>query len=118
YPDIGIRYWDTIMEKPVSGGKDSSSGAATERPSLTTLFLVALRLGLTSFGGPVAHIGYFRDEYVIRRKWLDDRAYADLVALCQFTPGAASSKVGIGIGLTMGGLPGALAAWLAFTAPS
>jgi chromate transporter len=86
--------------------------------SAVEIFLVFLRLGLTSFGGPVAHIGYFRDEFVGRRKWLDDRTYADLVALCQFTPGAASSKVGIGIGLAMGGLPGAGAAWLAFTLPS
>ncbi|MBI4184912.1 MAG: chromate efflux transporter [Proteobacteria bacterium] len=88
------------------------------RPAIGEIFLVALRLGLTSFGGPIAHLGYFRDEYVQRRRWLDDRTYADLVALCQFTPGAASSKVGIGIGLSMGGLPGALASWLAFTLPS
>ncbi|MGD8810218.1 MAG: chromate efflux transporter [Gammaproteobacteria bacterium] len=88
------------------------------RQSIGTIFLVFLRLGLTSFGGPVAHLGYFRGEFVERRKWMDDRTYADLVALCQFTPGAASSKVGIGIGMSLGGLPGALAAWLAFTAPS
>jgi chromate transporter len=88
------------------------------RQSVATIFLVSLKLGLTSFGGPVAHLGYFRDEYVNRRKWLDDHAYADLVALCQFTPGAASSKVGIGIGLSMGGLPGAIAAWIGFTLPS
>jgi len=91
---------------------------AAPRKSIGEIFLVALRLGLTSFGGPIAHLGYFRDEYVHRRKWLDDSAYADLVALCQFTPGAASSKVGIGIGLSVGGLPGAFAAWLAFTLPS
>src|SRR5262249_34042348 len=71
-----------------------------------------------SFGGPIAHLGYFREEFVVRRKWMDDRAYADLVALCQFTPGPASSKVGMGIGLSAAGLPGALAAWLAFTTPS
>ncbi len=82
------------------------------------IFLAFLRLGLTSFGGPIAHLGYFREEFVDRRKWLDDRSYADLVALCQFTPGAASSKVGIGIGLSMGGFPGALASWCAFTFPS
>lgn len=92
--------------------------AASKRQPVSTIFLVFLRLGLTSFGGPVAHLGYFRDEFVNRRKWMDDRTYADLVALCQFTPGAASSKVGIGIGLSLGGLPGAFAAWLAFTAPS
>ena len=82
------------------------------------VFLVALRLGLTSFGGPVAHLGYFRAEYVQRRRWLDDRAYADLVALCQFLPGPASSQVGIAIGTMRAGWPGGLAAWLGFTVPS
>ncbi|MCZ7566153.1 MAG: chromate efflux transporter [Burkholderiales bacterium] len=77
-----------------------------------------LRLGLTSFGGPIAHLGYYRDEFVVRRKWLDERAYADLVALCQFLPGPASSQVGIGIGLMKAGLPGACAAWVGFTLPS
>jgi chromate transporter len=86
--------------------------------SLAGVFGVFLKLGLTSFGGPIAHLGYFRDEFVVRRKWLDDRVYADLVALCQFTPGPASSKVGIGIGLARAGLPGAFAAWLGFTLPS
>jgi chromate transporter len=79
---------------------------------------VFLRLGLTSFGGPIAHLGYFREEFVARRQWVGERAYADLVALCQFLPGPASSQVGIGIGLAKGGLPGAAAAWLGFTAPS
>ncbi|MSP41439.1 MAG: chromate transporter [Deltaproteobacteria bacterium] len=79
---------------------------------------VALRLGLTSFGGPIAHLGYFRDEYVVRRKWLDEKSYADLVALCQFLPGPASSQVGMAIGISRAGLPGALAAWLGFTLPS
>src|SRR6516164_10417967 len=82
------------------------------------VLLAFLRLGLTSFGGPVAHIGYFRDEFVMRRRWLDDRAYADLVALCQFLPGPASSQVGIAIGLSRGGHLGALAAWTGFTLPS
>lgn len=82
------------------------------------IFRAFLGLGLTSFGGPVAHLGYFREAFVIRRRWLDERAYADLVALCQFLPGPASSQVGIGIGLTKGGLAGALAAWLGFTLPS
>ena len=82
------------------------------------VLLAFLRLGLTSFGGPVAHIGYFRDEFVMRRRWLDDRAYADLVALCQFLPGPASSQVGIAIGLSRGGYLGALAAWTGFTLPS
>jgi chromate transporter len=79
---------------------------------------VFLRLGLTSFGGPVAHLGYFRDEFVQRRRWLDDRGYADLVALCQFLPGPASSQVGIAVGLLRAGTIGALAAWIGFTLPS
>ena len=82
------------------------------------VLLVFLRLGLTSFGGPVAHLGYFREEIVARRKWLDEAAYADLVALCQFLPGPASSQVGIALGLRRAGLPGGLAAWLGFTTPS
>jgi chromate transporter len=79
---------------------------------------VAFRLGLTSFGGPIAHLGYFRAEYVVRRKWLDEKSYADLVALCQFLPGPASSQVGMAVGIARAGLPGALAAWLGFTLPS
>ena len=82
------------------------------------VLITFLKLGLTSFGGPIAHLGYLREEFVSRRKWITDRAYADLVALCQFTPGPASSKVGIGIGLSRAGLPGAFAAWLGFTSPS
>ncbi len=76
------------------------------------------RLGLTSFGGPVAHLGYFREEFVARRRWFDDATYADLVALCQFLPGPASSQVGMAIGLSRAGYPGALAAWIGFTLPS
>jgi chromate transporter len=83
-----------------------------------TVFLAFLRLGLTSFGGPIAHLGYFHDEFVIRRRWLSERSYADLVALCQFLPGPASSQVGMAIGLSHAGLTGALAAWAAFTLPS
>lgn len=79
---------------------------------------VSFKLGLTSFGGPIAHLGYFHEEYVKRRKWLDERAYADLVALCQFLPGPASSQVGIGIGLMRGGAAGGLLAFLGFTLPS
>lgn len=85
---------------------------------LLEIFLVALKLGVTSFGGPVAHLGYFRAEYVERRKWLSDKEYQDLVSLCQFLPGPASSQVGIGIGLIRGGLAGALLAFLGFTLPS
>jgi chromate transporter len=77
-----------------------------------------LKLGLTSFGGPVAHLGYFRAEFVERRQWLDDKSYSDLVALCQFLPGPASSQVGMALGLGRAGWPGALAAWLGFTLPS
>src|SRR5690606_13878907 len=86
--------------------------------TLLEILAVSLRLGLTSFGGPVAHLGYFRDEYVRRRKWLSDEAYADLVALCQFLPGPASSQVGIAIGISRGGLWGGVASWLGFTLPS
>jgi len=84
----------------------------------TEVLAVFLRLGLTSFGGPVAHLGFFREEFVNRRRWLDDRAYADLVALCQFLPGPASSQVGIAVGLSRAGYAGAFAAWLGFTLPS
>lgn len=85
---------------------------------LVEIFIVSLRLGLTSFGGPVAHLGYFRHEYVERRKWLTDKAYADLVALCQFLPGPASSQVGIGIGIARGGIAGGFISFLGFTVPS
>ncbi len=82
------------------------------------VFLAFLQQGLTAFGGPVAHIGYFRGEFVERRAWLDETAFADIVALCQSLPGPASSQVGMSIGLLRAGLPGALLAWLGFTAPS
>ncbi|SDJ38406.1 chromate transporter [Pseudomonas delhiensis] len=92
--------------------------AASRQSGLLTVFLVFLRLGLTSFGGPVAHLGYFHQEFVVRRRWLGERAYADLVALCQFLPGPASSQVGMAIGLSRAGYAGALAAWVGFTLPS
>lgn len=82
------------------------------------VFLAFLRLGVTSFGGPIAHLGYFRADLVTRRRWMDDRAYADLVALCQFLPGPASSQVGFAMGLQRAGVLGALAAFLGFTLPS
>ena len=85
---------------------------------LLEVLLAALKLGLTSFGGPVAHLGYFRDEYVSKRRWLTDDAYADLVALCQFLPGPASSQVGMAVGMTRAGIAGGVAAWLGFTLPS
>jgi chromate transporter len=91
----------------------------TVRGSPAEVFRVFLKLGLTSFGGPIAHIGYFRNELVVRRQWLDDASYGDLVALCQFLPGPASSQVGFSLGvLRGGGILGGLAAWVAFTTPS
>ncbi|WP_047304543.1 chromate efflux transporter [Pseudomonas fluorescens] len=95
-----------------------ASDPSATRDSPWQIFLMFLRLGLTSFGGPVAHLGYFRQEFVQRRRWLGEAAYAELVALCQFLPGPASSKVGIVLGLSRAGLPGALCAWLGFTLPS
>ncbi|MEZ7791952.1 chromate efflux transporter [Niallia circulans] len=88
------------------------------RTNFLEIFLISTKLGLTSFGGPVAHLGYFYDEYVSRRKWLDEKSYADLVALCQFLPGPASSQVGIGIGILRGGLLGGIISFLGFTFPS
>lgn len=82
------------------------------------IFLVFLRLGTTSFGGPIAHLGYFREEFVVRRKWLDETTFANIVGLCQSLPGPASSQTGFAIGLLKGGALGALAAWIAFTLPS
>lgn len=82
------------------------------------IFLVALKLGLLSFGGPTAHLGYFYDEYVKKRKWLDEKEYSDLVALCQFLPGPASSQVGIGIGTIRGGILGGVISFIGFTIPS
>jgi chromate transporter len=92
--------------------------APTERRSAAEVLLIFLKLGVSCFGGPIAHIGYFRDEFVTRRRWLDEQAYADLVALCQFLPGPASSQVGFSIGLTRAGYLGGLAAWTGFTLPS
>lgn len=102
------------------GGREGVSDPAVRSGSGTALevFRVFLGLGLTSFGGPVAHLGYFREAFVVRRQWLGDRAYADLVALCQFLPGPASSQVGMAIGLMRAGYAGMLAAWVAFTLPS
>ncbi|HEY7869305.1 MAG TPA: chromate efflux transporter [Methylomirabilota bacterium] len=88
------------------------------RDPIATIFAVFLRLGLTSFGGPIAHLGYFRAEFVERRRWLSEAAFADLVALCQLLPGPASSQVSFAVGLARGGLAGGVAAWVAFTLPS
>ena len=103
------------MNKSIARQKETS---AHPEGSFIEVLWASTRLGLTSFGGPIAHLGYFHDEYVARRKWLDEKSYADLVALCQFLPGPASSQVGIAIGIARAALPGALAAWIGFTLPS
>src|ERR1700756_1784059 len=100
-----------------------SSAEEAERPagqvgSPSEVLRIFAKLGVTCFGGPIAHIGYFRDEFVVRRKWIDEHAYPDLVGLCQFLPGPASSQVGFSIGLMRAGYLGALAAWTGFTLPS
>jgi chromate transporter len=102
------------------GRKDQveDGGDAVVRGSPLEVLAVSTRLGLTSFGGPIAHLGYFREEYVARRKWVDEQSYADLVALCQFLPGPASSQVGIGLGIIRAGLLGGVMAWIGFTLPS
>ena len=101
-----------MTNQPPPGQPQAGAGSPGE------VFVAFLKLGLTSFGGPIAHLGYFRDELVIRRKWLSDSAYADLVALCQFLPGPASSQVGFALGMMRAGWAGALVAFLAFTLPS
>jgi chromate transporter len=104
----------------VKSSATATPETATSQPQGTAgeVFLAFLKLGLTSFGGPIAHLGYFRNELVIRRKWISEEGYADLVALCQFLPGPASSQVGFALGLLRGGFAGAFAAWTAFTLPS
>ena len=92
--------------------------ATASRGSFLEVLAVFTKLGITSFGGPIAHLGYFRQEIVVRRKWLDEAAYADLIALCQFLPGPSSSQMGIALGMTRAGFWGGLAAWLGFTLPS
>ncbi|MDN8613514.1 chromate efflux transporter [Variovorax ginsengisoli] len=104
-------------ESPASPLADGV-GAIRSRGTVLEVLLAFLKLGLTSFGGPVAHLGYFRAEFVERRGWLDDKSYSDLVALCQFLPGPASSQVGIALGLGRAGWGGAMAAWVGFTLPS
>lgn len=95
-----------------AGSRQSGPGSVLE------VLAVSLRLGLTSFGGPIAHLGYFRREYVERRGWVDEQSYADLLALCQFLPGPASSQLGIAIGTRRAGMLGGLAGWAGFTLPS
>jgi chromate transporter len=103
---------ETPRARPEQSAEPMRRGTAAE------VFWTFLRLGLTSFGGPVAHLGYYRAECVERRKWLDEHSYADIVALCQFLPGPASTQVGMSLGILRAGLPGALAAWVGFTTPS
>src|SRR5512136_847996 len=95
-----------------AGSKWGQAGSALD------VLLAFFKLGVTCFGGPIAHIGYFREEFVVRRRWLDEQTYADLVGLCQFLPGPASSQVGFSIGLMRAGYAGGLAAWTGFTLPS
>jgi chromate transporter len=102
------------MESPATTAEKAHAPAG----NAGEVFAAFLRLGVSSFGGPIAHIGYFREEFVVRRRWLDERAFVDLVALCQFLPGPASSQVGFSIGLMRGGYLGGLAAWTGFTLPS
>ncbi len=107
------------MSSPVEAAAETNEGPSGGREGNWGEVLRAfLILGVTSFGGPVAHIGYFREAFVVRRRWLSERAYADLVALCQFLPGPASSQIGVAIGLARAGMKGAFAAWAAFTLPS
>src|SRR5690625_3124187 len=105
-------------ERPPLIGQVSEAAAGRRRGKPLEVFSAFLKLGLTSFGGPIAHLGYFREELVVRQRWLDDRAYADLVALCQFLPGPTSSQVGFALGMLRAGWLGALAAFAAFTLPS
>ena len=90
----------------------------SDKPKLLEIFIVFLGLGLSSFGGPIAHLGFFNRELVMKRRWLDNQLFSELVALCQFLPGPSSSQVGLSIGYIKGGFSGALAAWFGFTTPS
>jgi chromate transporter len=103
-----------MTSEPTSLG----SRAAGPPNRLGEVLRIFLRLGCTSFGGPIAHLGYFRTEFVARRQWLDEVHYADLVALCQFLPGPASSRVAVSLGILRAGLAGGIAAWIGFSAPS
>lgn len=105
-------------QTPSDDADDVAPSAQRHPGTVVEVFLVFLRLGLTSFGGPVAHLAYFREAFVTRRRWLTEKAYADLVALCQFLPGPASSQVGMALGLQRAGYAGMAAAWFAFTLPS
>lgn len=116
-----MRLWSGVDDRPISRTVTAPSAASVSSYAPRTvgeIFGAFLRLGLASFGGPVAHLGYFRAEFVARRRWLSEAAYADVVALCQFLPGPASSQVAVSLGVLRAGLPGGLAAWCGFTVPS
>jgi chromate transporter len=117
-PDPAASVADSPRADTAAVGAGPPSTDAPPRGSPFEVLAAATRLGLTSFGGPVAHLGYFREEYVNRRRWVDEATYADLVALCQFLPGPASSQVGIGLGIIRAGLLGGVLAWVGFTLPS
>ena len=114
-PDLGQ---EGIRQEGVTARVTDEAETAPSRESFIRILLIFLRLGLTSFGGPIAHIGYLREEFVARRRWIGEQSFADLVALAQFIPGPASSQTGFAIGVLRGGLPGGVAAWLGFTMPS
>jgi chromate transporter len=113
-----VRHNDCSVGQSIGAFHVRSRRKVTDIGSPWEVLRVFLKLGLTSFGGPIAHIGYYREEIVVRRRWIDDAAYTDLVALCQFLPGPASSQVGFSLGLIRAGYWGGLAAWVGFTLPS
>ncbi|CAM4178420.1 Chromate transporter [Lacicoccus alkaliphilus] len=115
---LTLDYKTYVMEVLMSNEPNSKVNDPPQKGSLMEILLTSLRLGLTSFGGPVAHLAYFKDEYVDKKKWLDDKLYADIIAVCQFLPGPASSQVGISIGMLRGGIPGGILSFLGFTVPS
>ena len=109
---------NVVQEKDANIVANEAAGNPSRRGSFLEVLRVFARLGLTSFGGPVAHLGYFREEIVVRRRWVDEHTYGDLIGLCQFLPGPASSQVGFSLGIMRAGIPGGFAAWLGFTLPS
>jgi len=107
-----------LIRERAAAGMPARTGDEADVSAWLDVFVRFLRLGLTSFGGPIAHLGYFRREFVERAGWLDDATFAEIVALCSVLPGPSSSQVGIALGWRRAGFPGALLAWLAFSAPS
>src|ERR1700739_853069 len=115
-PEASVARESVSPDVPAAPSEHGS--LAPGRGTVGEVFAAFLKLGLTSFGGPIAHLGYYRDELIVRRQWLDESAFADLVALCQFLPGPASSQVGFSIGLMRAGWLGGVAGWGGFTLPS